>query len=46
MLIVFDRTVIDLQLQVALFDYRRTSGEMAIIKGSKGSKSAEWRLKF
>ena len=40
-LVVSDRTVIDTQLQEALFDFERQSGVVATIKGSEGSKSAE-----
>ena len=40
-LVVSDRTVIDSQLQEALFDFERTSGVVATIKGSAGSKSNE-----
>ncbi len=40
-LVVSDRTVIDSQLQEALFDFQRTSGVVATIKGSEGSKSGE-----
>jgi len=40
-LVVSDRTVIDTQLQEALFDFERQSGVVATIKGSDGSKSAE-----
>jgi type I restriction enzyme R subunit len=40
-LVVSDRTVIDSQLQDALFDFQRTSGIVATIKGSEGSKSQE-----
>ncbi len=40
-LVVSDRTVIDSQLQEALFDFQRTSGVVATIKGSEGSKSQE-----
>ena len=40
-LVVSDRTVIDSQLQEALFDFQRTSGVVATIKGNDGSKSAE-----
>ena len=39
--VVSDRTVIDSQLQEALFDFERQSGVVATIKGSDGSKSAE-----
>ena len=39
-LVVSDRNVIDSQLQEALFDFYRTSGVMATIKNTEGSKSA------
>jgi len=40
-LVVSDRNVIDSQLQDALFDFERTSGVVATIKGKDGSKSGE-----
>ena len=40
-LVISDRNVIDSQLQEALFDFERTSGVVATIKGTDGSKSAE-----
>jgi type I restriction enzyme R subunit len=40
-LVVSDRTVIDSQLQEALFDFQRQSGVVATIKGGEGSKSKE-----
>jgi len=40
-LVVSDRNVIDSQLQEALFDFERTSGVVATIKGNNGSKSGE-----
>lgn len=40
-LVVSDRNVIDTQLQEALFDFERTSGVVATIKGTTGSKSKE-----
>jgi type I restriction enzyme R subunit len=40
-LVVSDRNVIDSQLQEAIFDFERTSGVVATIKGEGGSKSAE-----
>src|ERR1035437_414430 len=40
-LVVSDRTVIDSQLQEALFDFQRTSGVVATITGNDGSKSGE-----
>jgi type I restriction enzyme R subunit len=39
-LVVSDRNVIDSQLQEALFDFQRTSGVVATIKNTDGSKSA------
>ena len=39
-LVVSDRNVIDTQLQEALFDFQRTTGVVATIKNSDGSKSA------
>ena len=39
--VVSDRTVIDSQLQEALFDFQRQTGVVATIKGSEGSKSSE-----
>jgi type I restriction enzyme R subunit len=40
-LVVSDRTVIDAQLQEAIFDFERTSGVVAMIKGEHTSKSGE-----
>lgn len=40
-LVVSDRTVIDTQLQEALFDFQRQTGVVASIKGGEGSKSGE-----
>jgi type I restriction enzyme R subunit len=40
-LVVSDRTVIDTQLQEALFDFQRQTGVVATIKGKDGSKSKE-----
>jgi len=40
-LVVSDRTVIDTQLQEALFDFQRQTGVVATIKGGEGSKSGE-----
>ncbi|MHB1702452.1 MAG: type I restriction endonuclease subunit R, partial [Acidobacteriaceae bacterium] len=40
-LVVSDRNVIDQQLQDAIFDFERTSGVVASIKGEGGSKSSE-----
>ncbi len=40
-LVVSDRTVIDAQLQEALFDFQRQTGVVATIKGNDGSKSGE-----
>lgn len=40
-LVISDRNVIDAQLQEALFDFQRTTGVVATIKGTDGSKSGE-----
>jgi type I restriction enzyme R subunit len=40
-IVVSDRTVIDTQLQDAIFDFERTTGVVATIKGDGGSKSKE-----
>lgn len=40
-LVVSDRTVIDTQLQEAIFDFERTTGVVATITGEGGSKSGE-----
>lgn len=40
-LVVSDRTVLDKQLQDAIFDFQRTKGVVAVVKGEGGSKSAE-----
>jgi type I restriction enzyme R subunit len=40
-LVVSDRTVIDSQLQEALFDFQRQTGVVATITGEGGSKSTE-----
>jgi len=40
-LVVSDRNVIDSQLQEAIFDFERTTGVVATIKGEGGSKSGE-----
>jgi len=40
-LVVSDRNVIDRQLQEAIFDFERTTGVVATIKGESGSKSGE-----
>lgn len=40
-LVISDRNVIDAQLQDALFDFQRTVGVVATIKGTSGSKSGE-----
>jgi type I restriction enzyme R subunit len=40
-IVVSDRTVIDSQLQEALFDFQRTTGVVATITGNDGSKSKE-----
>ena len=37
--VVSDRTVIDTQLQAAIFDFQRTTGVVATITGKEGSKS-------
>jgi type I restriction enzyme R subunit len=39
--VISDRTVIDSQLQDALFSFQRQTGVVATIKGEDGSKSAE-----
>jgi type I restriction enzyme R subunit len=39
--VVSDRTVIDAQLQEAVFDFERTTGVVATITGEGGSKSGE-----
>jgi type I restriction enzyme, R subunit len=39
-LVVSDRNVIDAQLQEALFDFQRTTGVVATIRNTEGSKSA------
>lgn len=39
--VVSDRNVIDSQLQEAMFDFQRTSGVVASIKGESSSKSGE-----
>lgn len=39
--VVSDRTVIDSQLQEALFDFQRTTGVVAIITNESGSKSSK-----
>ncbi len=39
--VVSDRTVIDTQLQDAIFDFQRTTGVVATITGKEGSKSGE-----
>lgn len=39
--VVSDRTVIDTQLQEAIFDFERTTGVVATITGDDGSKSGE-----
>ena len=41
MLVVCDRNVIDQQLQDAIFDFERTAGVVATIKGEGASKSSE-----
>lgn len=40
-LVVSDRTVLDTQLQEAIFDFERTTGVVASITGDSGSKSAQ-----
>jgi type I restriction enzyme R subunit len=40
-LVISDRTVIDTQLQEAIFDFERTTGVVATIKGDGSSKSGE-----
>jgi type I restriction enzyme R subunit len=40
-LVVSDRNVLDAQLQEAIFDFERTSGVVATIKGESASKSKE-----
>jgi type I restriction enzyme R subunit len=40
-LVVSDRTVLDTQLQEAIFDFERTAGVVATIKGDSQSKSGE-----
>ncbi len=40
-LVVSDRTVLDTQLQEAIFDFERTAGVVATIKGESESKSGE-----
>ena len=40
-LVVSDRTVLDTQLQEAIFDFERTTGVVATITGEHGSKSAQ-----
>ena len=40
-LVVSDRNVIDTQLQEAIFDFERTTGVVATIKGESASKSGE-----
>ncbi|MGC4083668.1 MAG: type I restriction endonuclease [Vicinamibacterales bacterium] len=40
-IVISDRNVIDSQLQEALFDFQRTTGVVATIKGNDGSKSGE-----
>ncbi|PSJ16211.1 type I restriction endonuclease subunit R [Nitrosomonas supralitoralis] len=40
-LVVSDREVLDSQLQDAIFDFQRTAGVVATIKGESASKSAE-----
>jgi type I restriction enzyme R subunit len=40
-LVVSDRNVLDAQLQEAIFDFQRTTGVVAVIKGDGQSKSSE-----
>lgn len=40
-LVVSDRNVLDAQLQDAIFDFERTSGVVAVIRGEGASKSGE-----
>lgn len=40
-LVVSDRTVLDAQLQEAIFAFERTTGVVAVVKGESGSKSGE-----
>src|SRR5262249_18257334 len=40
-LVVSDRNVVDQQLQQAIFDFERTAGVVATIKGESASKSGE-----
>ncbi len=40
-LVISDRTVIDTQLQEAIFDFERTTGVVATITGENSSKSAQ-----
>jgi type I restriction enzyme R subunit len=41
LLVVSDRTVLDSQLADAVFDFGRTAGVVATIKGESSSKSGE-----
>ncbi|MCX4176703.1 MULTISPECIES: type I restriction endonuclease subunit R [Paraburkholderia] len=40
-LVVSDRTVLDAQLQEAIFDFERTTGVVATVTNERGSKSAQ-----
>ncbi|MFY9976009.1 MAG: type I restriction endonuclease, partial [Chromatiaceae bacterium] len=40
-LVISDRTVLDAQLQEAIFDFERTTGVVAVVTGKSGSKSGE-----
>jgi len=40
-LVVSDRNVLDAQLQEAIFDFERTTGVVAVVRGEGGSKSGE-----
>jgi type I restriction enzyme R subunit len=39
-IVVSDRTVLDVQLQEAIFDFQRTTGVVAVITDTQGSKSS------
>ena len=41
-LVVSDRTVLDSQLQDAIFDFERTAGVVATIKGDAAARAASW----
>ncbi len=40
-LVISDRSVLDAQLQEAIFDFERTTGVVAVVTGKSGSKSGE-----